>query len=107
MRIKLTYTPLGIVSFKDIAEGAPDGRQAAFIPINGNGNLLAKIKDPRVVETEDMVGVGMREQHRVEAGHALAQGLGAEIRRGIDQYDPAIVLQEDGGAGSLIVGIGR
>ena len=47
---------------------------------------------PYVVKPQNMVGMSMRVQDCVDALDVLANGLLAEIRRGVDQHGVAVVL---------------
>ena len=43
-------------------------------------------KAPAVVQAHDMIGMGVREQHRVQPANLLAQHLDAEFRRRVDDH---------------------
>ena len=106
MRIELAHAPEGVVSLEDVREGGAKRRHAAGFGINGNRHLLPEIEHARIIEAHDVVGVAVGENHGIQAGHALAQSLRAEVGSGINHHRPAVVLQQDGRPGALVVRIG-
>jgi hypothetical protein len=50
-----------------------------------------KIKRTEVVDAEEMVGVGMSEKNRVNAGNVMFDGLVPKIGARVDEYNPTIV----------------
>ena len=59
-----------------------------------------------VVEAEDVVGVAVGEEDGVEFGDAGAEGLVAEVGRGIDDDIAVVVAQPDGGAEAVVTRVG-
>ena len=83
----------GLGFVKDEAESLPD-------PVHGGGGgidrhlpILHLAKAPHVVETHDVVRVGMSEECRIQPADPLAQALGPKVRRGID--DEMTLLSPD------------
>ena len=52
-----------------------------------------------------MIGVAMRDEHRIEPLQFLSQGLLAEVRRSIDEHRLPTVLDQDRNAQTLITRI--
>ncbi len=77
--------------------GAPAGRPEGVVEdaLDGGGGLVVGIEGERVdqgegqgaqvVHAEDVVGVGVREEDGVDVGDAFADGLGVEVRAGVDE----------------------
>ena len=91
---------------EDVLEAALDGGHGFGRGEDGDLSLLPVVEGAHVVEAHQMVGVGVREEHRIQVSDARAQRLRAEIGRGIDQYVAARVAQEDRGPEAVIPRIG-
>ncbi len=89
-----------------VAEDAADDVEGLDGSVGGDGHFLVVVEGADVVEAEDVVGVGVGVKDGVDAGDVGAQGLGAEIGRGVDQDIFAGVLHQDGGAEAVIARIG-
>ena len=76
-------------------------------PKMGIGPFCRKLNGPHVVETHDVVGVLVGEQDGVEPVDLGAQGLRAEIRRGVDQDVAPAVADQDGGPQAVVARIVR
>ena len=50
---------------------------------------------PQVVEPHDVIGVAVGVEHSIDATNAFTEGLGMEVRAGVDQDDAAVVGQPD------------
>jgi len=74
--------------------------------IDRDGFLLPVVKGADVIETKDMIGMGMGKQDRVNSGQSGAEGLFAKVRAGINQYDLAVVLDGDARAKAAVSWIG-
>src|SRR5260370_9847966 len=84
---------VGIRAIKDIGENAADGVHATRIRVNVNGLALPKIEGANVVQTEDMVGVLVREHHRVQPLDSFAQSLGTEVGRGVNNHSASVEFE--------------
>jgi hypothetical protein len=74
----------------------------------GNRLPLQRVESPHLVEAEDVIGMPVREQQRIDAAHIEPERLGPEIRSGIDeQVQPVIRFHQDGGAQPVITRVGR
>ena len=92
---------------EDVLKGTLDGLERGLIGVDGNGSLLAKIEHPDVIQSQDMVYMGMSKQDGIEAVDAFPQRLSAEVGRGIDHDDALVVTEKDGGAGAVVFGVSR
>ena len=61
----------------------------------------------QIVEAHDVIGVGMGEDHRIEAVELFAQRLLAQVGRGVDQDFGRGRFEMERGAGPLVARIGR
>ena len=68
-----------------IREDAPQVGQRPLVAVERDRPLLQRVEAPQLVEAEDVVGVAVRVEHRVDAGQLEAQGLGPQVRGGVDQ----------------------
>ena len=105
VRLEPGNPAVGIILIEDVFVDAADALHGRGIGIDGNRHLLAKVKHPHVIQSEDVVGVGVGKDDRVQPAHTFTQGLLAEVGGGIDDHHPAVKLQHDGGSGSLVVGV--
>src|SRR5215469_1126955 len=85
---------------------APKNSKCFLRCVNGDRRLLFGIKRANVVEAENVVGVGVCVENRVEMSNASAQGLLAEVRGSVDDDVAAIVREQHRGARALVVQIG-
>ncbi len=67
--------------------------------------ILNFIEPADIVETENMVGMGVGNEHGIHAAHAKSQHLIAEIRRGINDDMLAGGLYVDTGSPALVARI--
>jgi hypothetical protein len=63
---------------------------------------MEKVKTAQVIYAVDMVGVGVGEEDRVDPPKALTQRLEAKIRRGVEQYVPAVMAYQEGSPRPLV-----
>ncbi len=96
-----------VLPVKDVFEGTLNRLKRGLIGVDGNGSLLAKIEHPNVIQSQDMVYMGMRKQDGIEAVDAFPQRLSAEVGCGIDHDDALVVTEKDGGAGAVVFGVSR
>ena len=69
-----------------------------------DGEIFAAVAEgAEVIEAHDVIGMGVGEDHGVEAAEAFAEGLGAEIGAGVDHPSGFGGLEINGGAGALVV----
>ena len=80
-------------SVENVLEHALQRAQGLGRCKNRDACLLPEVERPHVVEPHDVIGVRVREQHRVQPVEVRAQRLRAEIRRRVDHHVVAAVLQ--------------
>src|ERR1041384_7892239 len=78
-----------------------------FRSVERDLSVRAKRQRAQVVESQDVISVRVRVEHGVELLDALADGLFAKIRAGVDQYAPAVVVHQHRGPGTPVVRVGR
>ena len=92
---------------KNVGKGAAQDGLRVVRGEDGHGKFLAHVKRTDVVEAENVVGVGVGEDQGVEAFEASAEGLGAEVGRGVDDDVAAGMGDEQGGASAVVAGVRR
>ena len=80
---------------EDVCEDAPDVDPCPFIGVNAQG-AKPKIERANIVETENMVGVAMRDQDGVKTLQSISQGLLAKVGRSVNQNRLAGMFDENG-----------
>lgn len=85
-----------ITGVEDVAETVPDICNGFSRAVNGNLTALPEIKRAYVVEAHDMVGMRMREQNGIHSFDPGAQGLLAQIGRGVNKDAVAPVFHQNG-----------
>ena len=94
------------LSGKHIAKAMLDTGESLLGAVNGDRATLAKVERADVVETHDVIGVGMGKQDGVKVRDGGAEGLLSKIGRGVDEDRTAVVLDPDRGPQSLIARVG-
>ena len=80
---KVALRPRPVV--EGVAEHAPQVVHGCLVGIDGQRLAAAQVAEAAaVVQTHDMIGVGVGEQHRVQPLDLLAQHLEAELGGGIN-----------------------
>ena len=81
---------------EDVAEGPAKIGEGGRVAETGDGLALQHVEPPHLVEAEDVVGVAVREQDRVDAGEPEAQRLRAQVGRRVHEHlEPVVELDED------------
>lgn len=62
----------------------------------------SKGEEPHVVEPKQVVGMFVREQHRMHQADAFAQQLGTQVGRGVNEQIAERQSQKDRAAGALV-----
>ena len=101
----LRHSPKGRVAAKDVVEGPADGLNRFAAAVNGDRALLVEIEGSDVVQPQDVVRVGMREQHGIQPRQASAQGLEAEVRCGVNDHVAPSVLHQERRTGAFVARI--
>src|ERR1700682_2644308 len=86
----------GFALVKDVAERPADIGDGFGRTVDGDDAALPEVEGAYVVESHDVIGVRVRAEDGVNALDAGAQGLIAEIGRGVDEDVAAAVADEDG-----------
>ena len=93
---------------EDVGERAAQIAGGALIGVGRDRAALHRVEAAHFVHAHDVIGVAVREQDGIDAGHALGQRLHAEIGGGIDQdRRPAFNRDIDRRPGAAIARIGR
>jgi len=87
---------------EDVREAAEDSGHRGLVGVDGNVTALPEIEGAHVIEAHHVIGVGVSEDDGIEVCDFSAQGLGTEIRRGVDQDVAAGVADEHRGAKPLV-----
>src|SRR5258707_7093126 len=83
MRDNVRKDDTNMRGLKDVFENAPDVDPGPFVGVKTQ-RAMAKIERSNVIEAEDVVGVTMSHQHRVEMFQTMTQSLLAKISRSIN-----------------------
>ena len=78
-----------------VFEDAFDVVCGLLVGVDGEVVVPAKAEGTQVVEAHDVVGVAMGVEDSIDLTDAFAEGLGVEIRAGIDEHDVAVIGEAD------------
>ena len=92
-------------AIENVIEGAAEDIESFSRRENRERGVLAHVERPNVVETENVIGVGVREEDGVEPLEADAKGLLAEVGRRVDD-DVLVVAREKQGRAEPVVMFG-
>src|SRR5438270_11597542 len=95
------------VGIKDVTKNRLDVLQRGFVSVERKFLRAAKTQGPDIVESHDVVGVGVRIDDRIEAAHTGAQRLLAEVGSGVNEHHAPAIFHQNGRTGAAIVRIGR
>ena len=73
-----------------------------FVGVDGKVVLTVKAERAQVVEAHDVVGVPVGVEDGIDVADILAQGLGVEVRAGVDEDGAVVVGESDGRAGAAV-----
>ena len=79
---------------EDVCEHPSHLRQRPFCSVDRDRRLLSEVVDADVVEAQDVIGMRVRQDDRVDARDAEAQRLCPQVGRGVEQDRAAIVEAE-------------
>jgi hypothetical protein len=89
---------------KGVSEHAAEIIHGDLIGVNGQCTAAAQVAEPAaVVESHDVICVGMSEQDCVEPADILAQHLDAKLRGCIDDEFGLAGFDVDGWAGAMVL----
>ena len=87
---------------EDVLKSAADGDEGFGGGVDGDIVFLHEVEGANIVEAEDVVGVGVGVEDGVEAVDLVAEGLIAEIGRGVNEDALVAEAQEDRGAEAFV-----
>ena len=91
MESDFRYAGIGVVR-EGVVEIFSYDTLYAFLSIDVGGSVLKIVECPYVVETSDMVLVGVCEQNGVDSFYVFAEHLLAEVGTGIDDDCRSVVF---------------
>src|SRR2546423_2464118 len=91
---------------EDVLEDAADVRPGAPVGVDSQ-SAVAEVQGAYVVESEDVVGVAVRDENGVEVLDVLTKRLLPEIGRRVNEYRLAVVLDEHGDAQAFVARVVR
>src|SRR5260221_11957127 len=94
-------------SVEDVRKRAAQDVKCFGVRENRQRGLLAHVEGANIVEAENVIGVGVREEDGVKALKADAKGLLAEVRRRVNDDVLAIAGEKQGRAETIIARILR
>ena len=106
VRDDLRQTAAEVGRLEDVFEDAPDVQPRAFVGIDAE-RAMPEVQGAYVVKPEDVIGVTVRDEHRVKPLQLLAQRLLPKIRRSIHEHRLPVVLDEHGDAQTFVARIIR
>lgn len=80
--------------FPGIAEDAGKGLEVVRSGVDRNRAVLELVETAKVVQPEDMVSVGVRDQYRIDVSDVVGQTLQAELGRRVDKDTPTVTADE-------------
>ena len=97
-----------LAEVEEIGEDPPDLRRGLRYRVGRDRLvLLQRVEAPHIVESEDMVGMRMGEEHGIDLPDPVCDGLLAEIGRGIEQDGDATQAQVEARTQAPVARIGR
>src|SRR6185369_2966937 len=106
MRNNQRQTAAKVRRFKDVFEDAANIDPGPLVRVETE-RAVAKVKRANVVETEDVIGVTVRNQHRIEMFQTSAERLLPKISGSIDDDRLPGVLDQDRDTQTLVARIVR
>src|SRR5215469_3944867 len=73
-----------VIIIEDILERPRQRRNRVRVRIERNSSLVPEAQWTKIVKSQDVIGVRMGVEHRIESGYAFADRLLAKIRRRIN-----------------------
>ena len=92
---------------KGVAERLSDRPFHVAFRIQRNRMAQVEREQPQVVQSENMVGMGVCEQHAVHDPDPLPEELESQVGRGVDQQVPTRQSGDHGAPRPLVAGLGR
>ena len=108
--VHLHASACGVFGFggEGVVEDFFDDARAGVIGVEGHVAVgVVEGERAQIVEAEDVIGVRMRIEDRIDVADVFAQGLLAEIGSGVDEDAVVCPLHGGGGARAPVAGIRR
>src|SRR5215471_8566642 len=93
------------IRLENVVERSGDLARGLRIGVKRNFLRPAKAQRTHILKTENVVGMRVRVKDRVDAVEFLADRLGAEVGRGVDQDHVSGIFHRDRGTGAAVVRI--
>ncbi len=90
---------VAILHAERVIEDALQGEGGGLVGVDGKVAGDVEAEGTEIVEAQDVIGVAMGVEDGVDAADALADGLGVEVRAGVNEDDVVVVGEADGGGG--------
>lgn len=97
---------VGVLPVECVIKHAPQVSYRVGGSVNRHGAIGKFAKSPKVIKAGNVVGVGVGENRCVDLAKAVAQRLGPQIGRSVDQHGSLQGLDKNGRAESLVARIG-
>src|SRR2546426_5797457 len=110
MRHELGLARTGLDTHRGIEDVGKPRRELAERrgwAVRGDRGAVLHGDRAQIVDAVHVIGVGVREQHRVDPGDTRRHELQAQLGRGVDEQPPAPGLDHRGGAGALVPRVRR
>ena len=95
------------LAVEDVRKRAAQDVKCFGVRENRQRGFLTHVKGPNVVETENVISMGVREEDGIKALKANAKGLLAEVRRRVNDDVLAIAREKQGRAETVIARVLR
>src|SRR2546423_15249872 len=92
-----------IVFVEDIPENFLQPFSGGDMRIQGDAVGMPEAQRTHIIKAKNMIGMSMGINNCIQPRDALANGLLAEIRRGINEHAAVSILQHDRGPGAAVL----
>ncbi len=109
-QLYLRQTAILVIRLEDVAENGTQRLRRGIAGIKGDFSTAGhagEAERPHIVESENVIGVAVGIKHGVNFANAFADGLLAEVGRGVDENGVPIPLHHDRRSRAPIVRICR
>lgn len=89
-----------------VLEDALDDGSGFVVGVERDAFRTVEAERAKIVHAEDVIGVGMSVENRVDGVDVLADGLVMEVRAGVDEDGVLVVVDGDAGASAAIGRVG-
>src|SRR5947209_5899286 len=101
------YSTIFVIFVKDVTEDFLHGGRRLRMRVEGNPVWPPEAQRTHIIKPQDMVGMRVSVDHRIQPGDAFPDGLLSEIGRGIDEHAAVTILQHDGRPGTAVTRVSR